>query len=705
MTRFRTLLFLLLFPLPALALVGPPVAIGVTDPLPGNGIDHAPSIATNGDQFFVVWDERRADQNVIRGSRLAGDGTVLDPDGILITTDGDTPGVAWNGYAWAITWFTGNIGYMGRLYGTDGQPLAPPIGISWSYEHNSTLAVGNERIATFLHGNHVLIMNRELNGMKELKPEPGSSYAAIASNGNDFLRVSGLNQGGIVFTHLDRDGNVVSTSTLAGQSAGPIQAVWSGDHYWVVWLPPFPPGTAYAVSVSADGTPGTPLAIGMSSDFGMRLNGLPDGGAIAYLNATGTIAVELSASAVVASTPIAMSRPVLATNARGETIGVWIDGAVRSAQFRPDGTPADNGQPLVRTPASSSMPVTDPAGGSPLVAFLVEHGSARDVVVRNPAGGPPQVLTTSSNTILGPAHGGNGTSTLTAWTTCSTPSTCCSVPTSCTIDAAFLAPNNGPQTLRLAQMTMANRPTIAWTGSLYVVLWSEGPTLTAAPELHMVRVSSSGKVLDASPIHVATGAFGNNLATSVVRGDDATLVVWNEVLVYCNCSHGGRPHRVRALRLDESGNPIDSEPFTIASFTDQDFGSVSAAWDGTAFTIVWNNNRVIDGVRMLPSGSFTPFLTSTIHTVGPPVIAANGRELMMAWLDSPNRVLAGTIDGNGAVVNAGGFEARLYVPMIGLAHLGGDGVVLMTTEVMPDEVTIGVMRTVTPGAPAAHRRP
>lgn len=697
MTRFRTLLFLLLFPLPALALVGPPVPIGFTEPLRGNGIDRTPSIATNGDQFFVVWEETR-NRNVIRGARLDGDGTVLDPDGILISTDGDTPAVAWNGYAWAITWFTGNIGYMGRLYGTDGQPLGPPIAVSWSYEHSSTLEVGNERIATLLHGSHILLMNRELYGVTEI-PLPGvSGYTSIATDGNDFL-VASTATTAIALTRLDGDGNTLGTSTIPGHPAiGPIQAVWSGNHYWVVWIEQ---NTAYAATVSAEGVAGTPVAIAPSHDFGLMLSALTDGSAIAYVNATGTIAVRLSASGSVTSTPIAMSLPKVAANARGEMVGVWIDGAIRSAQFRPDGAPVDDGQFLVRTPPSSSLPAVDPNGISPLVVFRVDRGATRDLVVRDPNGGAPQVVASGIDSFAAPAIAGNGTSTLTTWTSCSNGA--CT-----TIGAALLSPNASPKLLSLATRNSVGGAKVVWTGSVNAVIWSEPPTLPAdpGPGLWMVRVSAAGDVLDSSPVRLAAGPYGTYMLHTAVTGDGVTLVSWDETFTFCNC-RTGYPHSLRALRLDQAGNPIDSAPFMLASsFTGSyDLSSPAEAWDGIGFTVVWKRISVIDGVRVLPSGFVSPFLTSTIRTTAPPMLAANGRELFLAWGDMKSRVLTGTIDANGSVIDTGGIEAPFTFDWnLALGRLGGDGVVLLSKEVLPDQTGTIMLRTINSGRPAAHRR-
>lgn len=697
MNRFRTFLVLLLFPVAASALLGPAVPIGITEPRLGNGSDSILSIATNGNEFFVVWEESRT-RPVIRAARIASNGTVVDPDGILITTDGNTPAVAWNGYAWAVTWYastspvpSNNNPLMGQLYDTNGQPLGPPIHTSWSKFPQSILVPGGDRLATVLHDSDVFFMTPELYGVKEVQPGSVSGYASIASDGHAFLFAASA-QTGIRLTRLDADGNILGTSTITGHIAtGLVQTVWSGDRYRVAWLEH---GTAYAASVTADGVVSSPVAIAPSHDLGLTLSALPNGDAVAYVNTTGTIAVDL---ATAKATPIAASLPQLATNARGDIIGVWIDGAIRFAHFLPDGTPADDGQFLVRTPSSSSAPAGDPNGISPLVAFSVDRGSTKDIVVRDPV----QVLASSSDSLSAPTLGGNGTSTLVAWANCNS--------TTCTVDAALVAPNAAPKRLSLATRTNVGNTKVVWTGSNYAVIWSEPPTFTLdpGPGLWMVRVSAAGDVLDSTPVRIATAPYGTFMLPTVVTGDGVTLVSWRETFVFCNC-RTGYPHTLRALRLDTNGNPIDNAPFTLApAFTGgYDLSLPTEAWDGIAFTVVWNRAGVIDGVRVLPSGSVTPFLTSTIQTTAPPMIAANGQELLLAWGDdTKSRVLTGTIDASGAVISTGGFEAPFSFNWnLALAHLGGNGIVLLSKEVLPDQTTTIMMRTVTNGRPAAHRR-
>ena len=64
-----------------------------------------PAVASNGtDSFVVWWDQRSA--NDVYGTRVTADGTVLDPDGILISSGhgGTMPAIAYDGVNYLVAW-------------------------------------------------------------------------------------------------------------------------------------------------------------------------------------------------------------------------------------------------------------------------------------------------------------------------------------------------------------------------------------------------------------------------------------------------------------------------------------------------------------------------------------------------------------------------------------------------------------------------
>ena len=91
----------------------------VLAPTPGD--QFSPAVASNGSEFLVVWEDRRnggIDETDIYASRVAADGTTLDPDGIAIATaDGLewTPEVASDGTNFLVVWTDGVQGNRGDV--------------------------------------------------------------------------------------------------------------------------------------------------------------------------------------------------------------------------------------------------------------------------------------------------------------------------------------------------------------------------------------------------------------------------------------------------------------------------------------------------------------------------------------------------------------------------------------------------------------
>lgn len=92
----------------------------------------APSLASNGDNFLVVWQDGRGHGDVF-GTRVTRDGEVLDPDGLLIRSGPESqmsPAVAWDGSNCLVVWQdtrTGvsDISVFGARVANDGTLVDP----------------------------------------------------------------------------------------------------------------------------------------------------------------------------------------------------------------------------------------------------------------------------------------------------------------------------------------------------------------------------------------------------------------------------------------------------------------------------------------------------------------------------------------------------------------------------------------------------
>lgn len=113
-------------------------ALAVATGAPGAG---APSVAWGGGDWLVVWDDARAGGSDIYAARVAADGTVRDPGGIVVSSvpiAQVAPRAAWGQDSWLIVWLDNRSGaFAWYVYGArlapDGTLLDPlAIGITFA---------------------------------------------------------------------------------------------------------------------------------------------------------------------------------------------------------------------------------------------------------------------------------------------------------------------------------------------------------------------------------------------------------------------------------------------------------------------------------------------------------------------------------------------------------------------------------------------
>ncbi len=229
------------------------------------GYEQYSSVASRGDEFLVVWDDERAgpDENVY-GSRVAADGTVLDPEGIAISTAGGSewaPTVASDGTNYFVTWGDARSGYNvygarvtggGVVLDTEGIPIstAPDNqywpGVTWD-GLNYFVAWADEREGGDIYGARVTPGGGVLdpNGIVLALSANNQSDVTIARGEDQYLAVweddradvwgptdvyaTRLNSSGQVL-----DGSGLAVSTNVGSQEKPV-AAWNGTNYLVAW--------------------------------------------------------------------------------------------------------------------------------------------------------------------------------------------------------------------------------------------------------------------------------------------------------------------------------------------------------------------------------------------------------------------------------------------------------------------------------------
>jgi hypothetical protein len=88
----------------------------------GAGFQSDPASATNGRDFLLAWSDSRSGNEAIYATRVAADGSVLDPEGILLSNANErswSPSVAWTGSSYIVAWE--GIGCQFRRLAADGR--------------------------------------------------------------------------------------------------------------------------------------------------------------------------------------------------------------------------------------------------------------------------------------------------------------------------------------------------------------------------------------------------------------------------------------------------------------------------------------------------------------------------------------------------------------------------------------------------------
>jgi len=199
-----------------------------------------PAIAFDGTNYLVVWQEWRKTGADILACRVAPDGTILDPDGIVIaaTEDYDAlPGVAACGDRFLVVWTRLSTDY------------------AWSARGCRVAGDG-----TVLDPQSIILAPGQI----------GFDPAVAADGNNWFVAWTDVRPGGgetrVFGSRVSRDGVVlepqgVQLSFLDGRQWTPAAVGWNGTHYLVAW----DHDTRQDESRSICGTRVTPQAVVLDS--------------------------------------------------------------------------------------------------------------------------------------------------------------------------------------------------------------------------------------------------------------------------------------------------------------------------------------------------------------------------------------------------------------------------------------------------------
>ncbi|MFQ5910546.1 MAG: FlgD immunoglobulin-like domain containing protein [Thermoplasmata archaeon] len=176
-------------------------------------------------------------------------------------------------------------------------------------------------------------------------------------------------------------------------------------------------------------------------------------------------------------------------------------------------------------------------------------------------------------------------------------------------------------------------PSLAFDGTNHLVAWQDWRSGTHS-EIFGARVTKGGVVLDTLSIPIAVGAYLHRYPSVAFDGTNY-LVVWQD---YRN----GSACDIYAARVDQSGIVLDPSGLPISAATGQQ-RHPCVAFDGTNYLIVWEDERNgfgewdIYGARMAQTGAVLDSSGIAICTVlswqEHPSVAFDGAEYFVVWED------------------------------------------------------------------------
>ena len=548
--------------------------------VPAPGYQASPSVASDGTNYFVVWEDQRGGSSDIFGARINSAGTIIDTVGILISSAVNyqtNPSVSFDGTNYFIVWQDYRNG-SNDIYGARVTPFGEVL---------DTLGIP--------------ISTAPFNQLSPSVAFDGVNYFVVWEDyRNNFyspdIYGARVTPEGIV---LDTAGIPVSTAS-SGQRFPFV--VFGETNYLVVWADRR--NGEYDIYGARISTSGTVI----------DTNGIP-----------------------ISTAPNTQFFPSVDFDGTNYLV-VWEDS--RSGSYDIYGARISVNGVLIDT---SGIPIST-ARGSQKYAFVDFNGSNYFVVwsdIRNgvdydiygcritPAGdvlepnGIP--LSTASNGQYSPAIAFNGTNYLTVWKDRRNEY----------FDIYGTRIDQSGSVLEPEGILISIAgygqyfPSAAFDGTNYLIVWEDRRN-NSEYDIYGMRISSSGTPIDPVAIPIST-ALNNQYSPSVAFDGTNYLVVWED-------SRNGSYRDIYGARISRSGTILDIDGIPISTAPDVQ-SCPSVVFDGTNYFIVWQDRRngVFDiyGARVNPSGELLDTngipLSTLQNNQYSPSVAFDGTNYFVVW--------------------------------------------------------------------------
>jgi len=538
-----------------------------------------PAIAFDGTNYLVVWTDERNNGSDIYGARVAQDGTVLDTAGIALVSDsaGQTaPAVAYDGANVLLIWGdTRND--QGDIYGarvsSDGTLLDSAgfvVSAAPSLQHSPEIALGVDE---------ALVV-----------------WADLRNGPDTDIYGSRITRDGEV---LDSAGVAIATSSWYEYDA---RVAFDGTQYLVVWTDAVAHGNVFGGRVATDGTvldtPGFFISQGGEYAGSPAVTFDGEHSVVAWSDVRdGTVGQSVSASRVDGDGMVLDPMGITVSNAAcsqklpgaafggSEFLVAWGEARVGGSdiygvRLTTEGTVVD----------STAIPISPPGGDRASAAAA--HGRSHFLVAWEDG-------RLRERDILGARVRDDGT----------------------VLDMPGILISGVPW----EQVA----PAVASDGTDFLVAWQDWRN--SDYDIYCARVSWTGLVLDTAGVAVCTTSGGQITPAMAYNGLDY-LVVWD-------CQDIGI-RNICGARVNGEGIVLDPDGVIVSSPSGA-AGQPAASSDGDNFFVVWSDSRSGDrdiyGARVSATG--TVLDTAGIEICSAPgaqecpAVEYDGTDFLVVWQD------------------------------------------------------------------------
>lgn len=554
-----------------------------------------PNVATDGHDFFVIWQDQRLSRDFewdMIGARITSDGEILDPTGIILQSGMELyyMSIEYDGENYLIVWESAAI--YGMRVTPEGKVLEPgafPIAQDVNMLTFAHVAVGGEnRLAMWSY--------------KEL--EPWFIY-------------------GINAARLTPDGRVldsppISITRIAKPVASPV-AAFDGQNYFVVWYDyregyePEYRCNVYGARVTSAGQllDNEPIDLAPIGDY--QRNPLIAFDGLNYL--------------------------VVYNDCRNDDCPEW-PGDIYATRVTPTGEVLEpQGIPVAIAGGRIYPEALEFFNGHYYLFWSTDADGAESEVYYtrlNPAG---QVLDTMKLTAgeyrqLLPQAAANETQMMAVWIDGRAEVSSWSIyGARFNSDGAIIDPDGF---LITRSANYERKPAAAFDGTNYLVVWEDGrpaDTYELFSDVYGARITPNGSLLDPTGLAIAAATKDQEKLQVAYTGTQF-VVTWED---HRDDKEANFQPDIYAARVTREGAALDPEGVPIMNGEDE-YTSPVVAGDGADAMILWEFNGGIWAKRLSAEGAvpdpepirINPDDSNNYGTA--PVVAYNGANYVVAWL-------------------------------------------------------------------------